>query len=188
MVTLKLKPGEQEKLKTALEMLNTRLDAKAPILLARAGHKGADYCKKNCPVVYGDLRASIGNPMKEGIFEVKKNVFGSALGVMFGTAKEQGIWVEEGTKPHIIRPVKAKMLAWPVGPVGQRIKISSGGIKRGGLIYRTKKGKITGKADNQEYRFAKEVHHPGTKAQHFMLKGVQKAVPEIVDILSGVLR
>lgn len=44
-------------------------------------------------------------------------------------------FVDEGTKAHIIRPIKAKMLHW--------VDAGSG-----------------------EDRFAKEVHHPGTKAQH----------------------
>ncbi len=55
--------------------------------------------------------------------------------ISVGTADQIFKFVDEGTKAHIIRPVKAKMLHW--------IDPASG-----------------------DDRFAKEVHHPGTKAQH----------------------
>jgi len=185
-VTLKLRPGDQEKLSMALKVLGQKVDMNTPIVLAAAGHRGADYCKMNCPVVYGELRASIGNPAKNGIFQIAPA--GVGMGIMFGTAVSYAIPVEEGTKPHIIKPVKAKVLAWPVGPVGQKIKVSATGIKRGGLLYRTSGGKLTGKSQEGEYRFAKVVHHPGFQGRHYMLRGVQQAVPEMVKILSGVVR
>lgn len=55
--------------------------------------------------------------------------------ISVGTADQIFKFVDEGTKAHIIRPVKAKMLHW--------VDASSG-----------------------EDRFAMEVHHPGTQAQH----------------------
>lgn len=55
--------------------------------------------------------------------------------ISVGTANEIFKFVDEGTKAHIIRPVKAKMLHW--------VDAASGGDI-----------------------FAREVHHPGTKAQH----------------------
>ena len=187
MVTLKLRPGDQEKLNMALKVLGQKVDLNTPIVLAQAGHRGADYCKTNCPVgISGELRASIGNPKEGGIFQILP--IGAGIGVMFGTAMNYAVHVEEGTRPHIIKPVKAKVLAWPVGPVGQKIKISTEGIKRGGLLYRTSGGKLTGKSQEGEYRFAKVVHHPGFQGRHYMLKGVQQAVPEMVKILSGVIR
>lgn len=57
--------------------------------------------------------------------------------ISVGTADEIFKFVDEGTKAHIIRPVKAKMLLlhWVDAASGDDV-------------------------------FAKEVHHPGTKAQH----------------------
>lgn len=186
MITLKLKRGDQEKLKMALIGLEQRVEANKPIVLRKAGHIGVNFCKKNCPVITGRLRGSIGSPMKEGIFQIIPS--GAGIGVMFGTAVDYAMDVEEGTRPHVIRPVKKKILAWPVGAVAQKIKISPKGITRGGLLYRTSKGKLTGKAKEGEYAFAKEVHHPGFQGRHYMLKGVEQAVPGMVKVLSGVIR
>lgn len=69
--------------------------------------------------------------------------------------------VEFGTKPHIIRPRYAKVLAW-------------GGPRR--LSGRLKKG---GKATN----FAKVVHHPGTRAQPYLLPAARKAVQRVQEAL-----
>ena len=186
MVTLKLRPGDQQKLKIALEGLVQKVNARTPIVLNKAGHVGVASCKINCPVKTGRLRGSIGNPAKDGIFQMVPS--GAGAGVMFGTAVDYAMDVEMGTKPHIIKPVKAKVLAWPSGAVAQKIKISSGGIKRGGLLYRTSKGKLTGKSKEQGYIFAKKVKHPGFKGRHYMLRGVQQAIPKMIQILKGVIK
>ena len=131
MITLKLKKGDQEKLQRALEAQLKKVNMNTPIVLAQAGHKGADYCKKTapCPVDTGRLRGTIGNPgyinKKQGkgggIFKLgKSSIFGGATGVMFGTAVEYA--------------------------------------------------------------------HPVEKRTHFMLQGVTAAVPDMVNILTGVMR
>ena len=92
--------------------------------------------KKRCPVDTGRLRASITPEVK------------SAIEGQVGTNTEYALDVEYGTKPHKIRPIKAKILAW--------------------------KDRQTGK-----YIYAKEINHPGTKAQPFLepayLEGKEKA-------------
>lgn len=130
MVTLKLRKGDQEKLQRALEAQLAKADMNTPTVLAQAGHKGAAYCKIECPVITGRLRGTIGNPgyinpkQKKGggIFKIGESggIFGTATGVMFGTAVEYAV------------PVEYK--------------------------------------------------------RHYMLKGVTKAVPDMIKILSGVLR
>ena len=125
MITLKLRPGDQEKLQRALEAQLKKVDMNTPVVLAQAGHKGADYCKKEAPVDTGRLWASIGNPTKGGIFQIgKSGILGSATGVMFGTAVEYALAVEKNHK---------------------------------------------------------------TKS-HYMLRGVTTAVPDMVAILTGVMR
>ncbi len=144
------------KLKTALRELLARADRNTPILLAQAGHLGVAYCKIECPVDLGGLRVSIGNPLKDGIFDVTRN------SVIFGTAVDYAFHVHYGTRPHLIKP-KPK-------PAG-----------KGFLAW---KDKETG-----EWIYTKKaVKHPGTKANPFMLRGVQSAVPNMIKILKGVLK
>jgi hypothetical protein len=67
------------------------------------------------------------------------------------------LYVHEGTKPHDIRPRKAKVLAFPAAGSGTL----SGRVKKGGRVI-----------------FAKRVRHPGTKANPFMLRGARKAIAD----------
>lgn len=65
-------------------------------------------------------------------------------------------YVELGTKPHIIQPRNAKVLAWPASQGGRRL---SGSARSGAAM-----------------RFARHVHHPGTKPQPFLVPGAIKAL------------
>jgi len=121
MIKLKLRPGDQEKLQRALEAQLAKADANTPIVLAQAGHEGASYCKKKCPVDTGRLRGTIGNPgyinpkqgKGGGIFrfgESGKLGLGGITGIMFGTAVEYAVKVENThkTKSHyMLRGVTA---------------------------------------------------------------------------------
>lgn len=62
--------------------------------------------------------------------------------------------VEFGTKPHIIKPRRAKSLAWG-GP-----RTLAGGLRKGG----------------RPTMFARLVHHPGTKAKPYLVPGIRKAM------------
>lgn len=68
--------------------------------------------------------------------------------------------VEFGTRPHIIRPRNAKVLAWG-GPrtLGGRLRVS-GGVQA------------------RPTHFAKLVHHPGTRAQPYLVPGLRQAASE----------
>lgn len=68
---------------------------------------------------------------------------------------------ELGSKPHIIRPRKAKVLAW-------------GGVRR--LSGTLAKGS---KPDH----FAKLVHHPGTRPHPYLMPAARKAVAGMKDVL-----
>lgn len=65
-------------------------------------------------------------------------------------------YVEQGTKPHEIRPRNRKALRFPADGGSARL---SGSPRTGGRV-----------------RFAKRVQHPGTRAQPFMLPGAKKAI------------
>ncbi len=72
-------------------------------------------------------------------------------------AAAAAVYLERGTRPHVIRPRVAKVLAWG-GP--RRL---TGALRKGA------------KATN----FAKLVHHPGSKAYPFMLPGALKALAQV---------
>ena len=67
-------------------------------------------------------------------------------------------YVEQGTRPHVIRPRNRKALRFPATRADARL---SGAPRKGGRV-----------------RFAKRVMHPGTRAQPFMVPGAQKAVSD----------
>lgn len=69
------------------------------------------------------------------------------------------VYLEFGTKPHIIRPRNKSVLAWPAEASGRRL---SGRARSGARL-----------------RFARLVHHPGTKAQPFLLPGAVEAVKQV---------
>lgn len=82
-------------------------------------------------------------------------------------------YVEFGTKPHIIKPKYAKVLAWNnQGSVGNR---QTGSVRSGA----------------KPNVFARQVHHPGTKAQPFLLPSAKAAQDEVkltqsvVDLWNG---
>lgn len=69
--------------------------------------------------------------------------------------------VELGSRPHIIRPRKAKVLAW-------------GGTRRlSGTLARGSK----------PTHFAREVHHPGTRPYPYLLPGARKAIAGVKDAI-----
>lgn len=67
---------------------------------------------------------------------------------------DNAIWrfVDQGTRPHTIRPRRASVLAFP-----------------GGYAAKTRVGSIIARAGGPsgDTRFAREVQHPGTKARGF---------------------
>lgn len=184
MVTLKLRPGDKQKLDMALKGLVQKANVNTPAVLAQAGQTGSNSCRLKCPYDTGRLRASIGIPNKGGVFQL------TPRSVTFGTAVEYALAVELGSKGHWIKPGDKGFLAWKGGPVAQKISFGGGGVTAGKMQYRTKKGGLTVQKGKGGWIFTKKpVWHPPTRGQHFMLRGVEQAVPAMVKILSeGVLR
>ena len=75
------------------------------------------------------------------------------------TAGGAAKYLEEGTRPHEIRPRFRQALSWTEG------KRLSGRAR-------------TGKAAGNRF-FAKRVRHPGTKAQPFLMPGAKEAVRQV---------
>jgi len=71
------------------------------------------------------------------------------------------IWLDQGTRPHTIRPKSKKALAWAATQAGRRLS--------GRARVSTRRGEHGG------LRFAKVVHHPGTKAQPYISESVREA-------------
>jgi hypothetical protein len=67
-------------------------------------------------------------------------------------------FLEFDTKPHIIRPKRKKVLAWPAAGSARL----SGRLRSGGSLI-----------------FARKVRHPGTKAQPFLVPGAVAALNSV---------
>jgi hypothetical protein len=67
--------------------------------------------------------------------------------------------VEFGSKPHVIRPKRASVLAWPGSSAGRRL---SGRARTGSA-----RGKMV---------FARLVHHPGTKAHSYLIAAAREVL------------
>ena len=77
-------------------------------------------------------------------------------------------YVELGTKPHSIDPVRKKILAWPDVKNGAKVRLSGRSTTRG--------GKATG-----PFAFARHVNHPGTKAQPYLVPGAKAAIGSLAS-------
>lgn len=108
-------------------------------------------------------------------FPIEDRSSAGRLAMFTGTDDEVYAMVNDGTEPHIIRPVKAQVLAFPVGYKAKTSpgRISSGSGGASGLM-----------------AFAREIHHPGTKARHFDKaiadKWQSKFRSEMNDVMSQV--
>lgn len=89
------------------------------------------------------------------------------------TVAPYAIFVNEGTRPHEIRPRNAKMLAFNWTKGSYYSKPEGGG-----------KWQYKGKQDLGLF-FAKVVHHPGTKARPFMSMIAAQSTPEILNAFSA---
>lgn len=105
--------------------------------LSRRAYKVHRRAAEECPVDEGRLRSSL---------HVKFGTDARGPFATVGTDVEYALYVHEGTKPHIIRPVNARVLAFPAG-----------GRRSGGAMV-----------------FARVVHHPGTRAQPFLRNALEE--------------
>lgn len=81
-------------------------------------------------------------------------------------ASGAAVYLENPTRPHVIRPRNAKALRFATSAAGR---------------------KLTGSPrKNAAVTFARVVHHPGTKAQPFLKPGAEKAI-ERADMAGAVV-
>lgn len=77
-----------------------------------------------------------------------------------------GPYLERGTKAHIIRPKNGRALRWPARGTARTL----GGRARTGEVRRL---------GSAAFAFATIVHHPGTKAQPFLIPAARKAIATV---------
>ena len=108
----------------------SRLD---PNLFAKAFENASRAMEADVKSAFIDITSGWKNPP---VWRGYVRLTADDIYISVGTTDEIFKFVDEGTKAHIIRPVRAKMLHW--------VDEASG-----------------------EDRFAKEVHHPGSKAREY---------------------
>ncbi len=117
--------------------------------------------RERAPVRTGKLRGSI------ALIKVHD------LHYVVGSPLEYAVYVERGTRPHIIRPKRARALRFVVGGetvFAARVVQPS----RGGLVITPKRRKALRFEIPQRVVFAKKVEHPGTEPQPFFARALQK--------------
>jgi HK97 gp10 family phage protein len=120
-----------------------------------------DEVKNHAPVKTGRLRESI------SLIKV------SDLHYVVGSPLEYAVFVERGTRPHIIRPKRARALRFVVGGetvFAARVVQPS----RGGLVITPKQRRALRFEIPRSVVYAKRVEHPGTEPQPFFQRALQK--------------
>jgi hypothetical protein len=125
--------------------------------LTAVSHAGGGILKawQTAAVAYSKVYA----PKRSG--HLKQSIHPGVLSDLRATVETSAPYAaaqEFGSKPHEIRPVRAKVLAW-------------GGARR-----------LTGtlRAGSKPTSFARVVQHPGNPATHFMDRGAKRALDEVV--------
>jgi hypothetical protein len=79
------------------------------------------------------------------------------------------VFLEEGTRPHEIKPRNAKVLAWPAS--GTKRTLSGRAARSGPMFNRKTKTFRKG-----AFIYARSVHHPGTKPSPFLMPAAEEAL------------
>jgi len=122
-------------------------------MLKRIQTQAVRYAKKDVPRKTGRLGASIRPGYLTRSYAIVKAGAGYAA------------HVELGTRPHTIRPRNAKILRFAAKGTPTRLtgSVTRAAARAGGA-----------------YVFAREVHHPGTKPQPYLVPGAKRAISEEV--------
>jgi len=111
--------------------------------ISRATYAIQGKAKQNSPVDKGFLRNKIDAVIKN------QELTGQVI-----VKAKYGIFVQEGTRPHIIRPKNGKVLAW------RKVNYTNAGRRK-----------------YSPYSYASFVKHPGTKANPFLSKAADNERP-----------
>jgi len=119
------------------------------------------YSKETQTKIKKEIERTTINVERKAKMNVKKNDFMGSRSAVAGqisrsvkdftgtvrSTHKAAVFIEEGTRPHVIKPVRARFLAFNVGTAGS-----------------LKTGRIT----SGKEVFTKEVHHPGTRPEPYM--------------------
>lgn len=167
------------------------------------GRKADDYANLS-RLVPGEVRKRLGwiavelerrtkEFIGEGLFRkptgtllrgVKARLYSDDTIIMHGGTKYTLIHDVGGvTKPHIIRPVHAKVLVFAVGGIAMPTHIRIGNSKKVRSLDALRPGQTA-----QGVAIAHEVHHPGSriKAKSFSAKGWERAKPYAAKVLADI--
>lgn len=111
-------------------------------------------------------------------FEAKKVIKPDSITVyVYPTGPNKHIWVfvDQGTKPHVIKPKKASRLAFQTGYTAKTLAkpartVSGGGKASGGVV------------------FAKQVNHPGSEGREFSRQIAEDIAPEFKKEVENAFR
>jgi HK97 gp10 family phage protein len=103
---------------------------------------------------------------------ITHTVSADALSTTIGTRTFYARFVEEGTRPHEIRPRNKKALAWP------KTGKTPAGLGRGPQGTFKSSGTL---------QFAKVVHHPGFKGHFYMRRALQESKDDLGRIVAQEL-
>ena len=154
---------------SGLTQLQRRLNAvkhSPKPILAQIQKDAVAEAKLRVPRKTGDLGKSITKGTLAADFAIVK------------ATKNYAAFVELGTRPHDITPKHGKVLAWPATAAGRRL---SGAPTRRALAGNVRPTGIrTGQSaigpNSGTFRYAKRVHHPGTKPMPFLVPGAKAAL------------
>ena len=91
-----------------------------------------------------------------------------------GSDSKTALFLEEGTRPHEIRPNRTRVLAWPVGGS----TVAGLGRGQGGRSLRS----------TQATGFATVVQHPGTQPIHYLEDAVNSEKSAIIAAMESELK
>jgi HK97 gp10 family phage protein len=154
-----------ENLNELKEALRSYPKISEPILQKAVEYTGAilaKYTEKNNPV-----------PFRTGRLLQSFSYSTGRLTGKWGPRVYYAPFVEFGTRPHLIMPRNAKVLAWETSGGGKYVTSAS--------------GKSYYKAGKGTMHFAAYVNHPGTKAQPFMEKIVERSIGDINKVFRQAL-
>jgi HK97 gp10 family phage protein len=153
MISITIESAEMNKFFNQMKKFSEKKQAEIKKEVARTTYAIEGEAKLNAPVDRGLLRNRITSTIRNneitGRVEVKSNY---------------GVFVHEGTKPHLIQPRNKKILAWS-----------------------PRKFSAKGRKIKTNIIFAKLVNHPGTKANPFLRKAVDKENKTYINNLTKIL-
>lgn len=102
---------EVDELKAAFKQVDAKLEQHLPVALALGAQMVADEARRKHD--YKDRTSELTNSIMAG--DVEGSYQGGDLTVTVSAGAAHGIYVEEGTRAHVIRPKHRKALRWTGG-------------------------------------------------------------------------